>query len=117
MLEVIKRSRELGKRITLTSNGFLGQNRQQAARRIRLLEEYGSISLFLYLALIRSSLSKIHSSERVVNILNGCRDEGLHCHLNMAVSSDQMGNELIEALGDSVIGVPITESPVQRVCA
>jgi YydG family peptide modification radical SAM enzyme len=108
-VEVMKRITDSGRSVTCVSNGFWGVTRRATERVFAELEAAGLSELTI-------SYDDFHAPyikpERIKNVLEASRDSSVHVILNMCVSRTKTSNALLEALGESILGIQVTKFPV-----
>lgn len=111
VVEIIKLCSSLGKEVTLITNGFWAIDPEVAERTVGELVSDG-------LSALTVSYDEFHSEfipvDRIRNLLSAARKFDISIALNMVVSRDRRGIKLLDELGSSVFGVPITAVPVSR---
>ncbi|NQX11429.1 YydG family peptide radical SAM peptide maturase [Microbacteriaceae bacterium VKM Ac-2855] len=107
-LEVMKRITDTGRAVTCVSNGFWAVTRKAADRVFAELEAAGLRKLTI-------SYDDFHAPyikpQRIKNLLEASRESNIHVILNMCVSRSNNSNALLEALGDSILGIQVTKFP------
>ncbi|MDN5973495.1 MULTISPECIES: radical SAM protein [Bifidobacterium] len=99
---------------SLVSNGFWGQNIKRADLVLHQLKESGLRSLTLSFDEFHQDKLKV---ERIKNILDADTGVGIPISINVAVSKSHNSNQLLDQLGDSLMGIKVTKFPIQRVGA
>lgn len=108
-LEVMKRITDSGRTVTCVTNGFWGISLGAAERIFAELVAVGLDSLTVSYDDFHAAFIK---TERIRNVLDASRETDIRVILNMCVSRTNTSNHLIEALGESVLGIQITKFPV-----
>lgn len=109
IIEMITKAHAGGLHATIVSNGFWGINVDHALHILRQLRSAGLSRLTL-------SYDDFHEefipASRIVNILTANAQVHIPCAISMAVTRKHDGLKLIEKLGESAMGVPVTRFPV-----
>lgn len=109
ILKLIAKVTQAGKQATLTTNGFWAVTPASAAEVIRDLESVNLSHLTL-------SWDGFHapyvSAQRMRNALNAAKCSQIPTILNMCVSREMDGFDLLEQLGDATLGIKVTRFPV-----
>lgn len=112
VLESISRIKSIGKKSTLTSNGFWGVTPKKAKKTVTDLKNSGLTKLTI-------SYDSFHSEflnpNRVSNVINSCKEVGLDCSINAAYTLDRPVKESLSLLGMSVEDLKVESFPVTPV--
>lgn len=97
---------------SVTTNGYWGQTAKKAEKEARELKKAG-------LSVLTVSYDSFHAAYmpaiRIRNILDACRAIHLRCRLNVAITKKLGAAPIIESLGDSIVGVPVSIFPTEPV--
>lgn len=111
---IIKKVSESGKIVTCITNGFWGTSKKAAREKLEKLSGLG-------LKVLTISCDDFHNEyvpiEYINNILSESFDLPIRISINMTVTKDKDGNELLFKLKDSLLGVSVTRfsaGPVGR---
>ena len=112
VIKIIKKSSEAGKDVTLITNGFWAKDIDIANEVLMELINCG-------LKAITVSYDYFHAKyipvSAVKNLFSALKKYDISVALNMVVDREHNGTEIINKLGETVFGVPITMVPVSRV--
>lgn len=112
VLEVVRRVSRSGKKATLTSNGFWGVTSKRAKDVVNDLLSAG-------LSFLTISYDDFHSdllsSNRVSNVLNACKELGLECSINAAITHSKDASNSIKQLGNAASEAKLRFFPVTPV--
>lgn len=106
---LIKELADVGKNVTCITNGYWAKTIDIAKRKLQKLEKLGLNTLTI-------SYDDYHSEyidvQNIKNLLIASRTTHIHYALNMAVSNQDQGNDIIQQLGTATLGIPVTKYPV-----
>lgn len=112
LIESLKLLSNAGMTSSITTNGFWGQTFARASSEVKELHEAG-------LSILTISYDAFHAAfipaQRIKNVLDACRENHVQAHLNVAVTRSAGASSIIESLGDSVLGVPVSIFPIEPV--
>lgn len=112
VIKIIKESSNAGKDVTLITNGFWAKN-------IDITNEVLTELINCGLRAITVSYDYFHAQfipiSAVKNLFSALKHYDVSTALNMVVDREHKGKEIIDKLGETVFGVPITMVPVSRV--
>lgn len=100
------------KQCTVMTNGFWGVTQQIAERKVAMMKSNGVSSLGFSIDDFHERFINVN---RIKNCLEACTGGGMKCSIDMVVTEQHPGTELIRQLGESVLGIPIFRYPLQKV--
>lgn len=110
--EILERISESGKSCTLITNGYWARNLSITKKYLSELFERGLRSLTI-------SYDDYHAKfippQNIINLLTVLKEFNISIALNMVVDKKNKGIHLLEELGESAFGVPITMVPASPV--
>ncbi|OKL46233.1 radical SAM protein [Boudabousia marimammalium] len=109
IFDLIKTVSSAGKQTTLTTNGFWGVTESSAREVVEGLESAGLSHLTISWDGYHAPYIK---ANRIRNALQAAKESRIPCILNMCVSRDDDGFDLLKQLGEATLGVKITRFPV-----
>ena len=107
-LAIMRRITASGRSVTCVTNGFWGITRRAADEVFRELEDAGLGSLTVSYDDFHAPYIKV---DRIRNVLDASRESRIRVILNMCVSRTNMSDSLLDALGDSILGIQVTKFP------
>lgn len=105
VFDIIKKITGNGKVATCITNGFWGTSYEVARDKLEKLCEIG-------LRVLTISYDEFHSQfvpiECINNILLACVQLPIKICINMTITKTRTSNEILEKLGDNLLGIPVT---------
>lgn len=104
-----------GKKITLITNGFWGSSRKLISEYFADFDKYNVVALTISYDEYHSPFVKLKSVKNILD--HRLLYPNIDVSLNMAVTKDKMSHNILEELGDAVLGMKITKFPLITVGA
>lgn len=112
VFDIIKKISDNGKIVTCITNGFWGKDKLIAKEKLKKLSNLG-------LKFLTISCDEFHNEyidiDCINNILEASLDLPIRVSINMTVTKNKSGNELLAKLKDNLLGIPVTRFSAEPV--